>query len=88
MNQPNMAGLMPEVNSASRGTAATPQMLPRKAHAAQTTIWVRATRPIPVTLPTMNCVGVMDASKTSMMRELFSSMTPRMMAVPQTRKVM
>ena len=75
------------MSRAISGNALLPPSVSSSPDPAQMPSWVSATRPMPMTLPVMNSVGVTDDMSTSTMRELFSSMTPVMMAEPQMRKV-
>ena len=48
----------------------------------QIAIWVNPTAPTPIILPPIRSRGVTQESMTSMMRELFSSITERITAMP------
>ncbi len=54
------------------------------ATASQMMICVRPTAPTPIIFPASSCFAVTEESRTSRMRELFSSMMERMTANPYT----
>ena len=49
---------------------------------------VRVTRLTPIILPNISCIGLTDETMTSTMRLVFSSITPRITALPDMKIVM